>query len=123
MAISDILESIDREIAQLQQARTLLGGGTKPAAKNATDRLKKVAAAPKKATVVAPAAEKPAKSRGDTSLPRGESGSPRPSKSAGRRRRLLKRSSEPPYNGAFVRRRTKSAQSAALVSSSGQSGG
>jgi len=31
MAISDILASIDHEIAQLQQARTLLGGGVKPA--------------------------------------------------------------------------------------------
>ena len=35
MAISDILASIDHEIAQLQQARALLGGGAKPAAKKA----------------------------------------------------------------------------------------
>jgi hypothetical protein len=49
MAISDILASIDHEIAQLQQARTLLGGGVKPAAK--------------KAAVVAPAAAKPAKKK------------------------------------------------------------
>ena len=49
MAISDILASIDHEIAQLQQARTLLGGGVKPVAK--------------KAAVVAPAAAKPAKKK------------------------------------------------------------
>jgi hypothetical protein len=49
MAISDILASIDHEIAQLRQARTLLGGGVKPAAK--------------KAAVVAPAAAKPAKKK------------------------------------------------------------
>jgi hypothetical protein len=54
MAISDILASIDHEIAQLQQARTLLGGVAKPAAKKAPGRPKKVAAAPKKAAVVAP---------------------------------------------------------------------
>ena len=63
MAISDILASIDHEIAQLQQARTLLGGGAKPAAKKAPGRPKKVAAAPKKAAVVAPAAAKPAKKK------------------------------------------------------------
>jgi hypothetical protein len=63
MAISDILASIDHEIAQLQQARTLLGGVAKPAAKKAPGRPKKVAAAPKKAAVVAPAAAKPAKKK------------------------------------------------------------
>ena len=63
MAISDILAIIDHEIAQLQQARTLLGGGVKPAAKKAPGRPKKVAAAPKKAAVVAPAAAKPAKKK------------------------------------------------------------
>ena len=45
MGVSEILTQIDREIAQLQQARALLGGGTAPA--------------PKKAAA-APAAKKPA---------------------------------------------------------------
>ena len=63
MAISDILASIDHEIAQLQQARTLLSGGVKPVAKKAPGRPKKVAAAPKKAAAVAPAAAKPAKKK------------------------------------------------------------
>ena len=48
MGVSDILTQIDREIAQLQQARALLGGGA--------------AAAPKKAAA-APAAKKPAKKK------------------------------------------------------------
>jgi hypothetical protein len=54
MAISDILASIDHEIAQLQQARALLGGGAALAAKKSAGR-------PKKVTVVTPAAAKPAK--------------------------------------------------------------
>ena len=54
MAISDILASIDPEIAQLQQARALLGGGAALAAKKSAGR-------PKKVTVVTPAAAKPAK--------------------------------------------------------------
>lgn len=48
MGVSEILTQIDREIAQLQQARSLLGGGA--------------AAAPKKAAA-APAAKKPAKKK------------------------------------------------------------
>ena len=48
MGVSDILTQIDREIAQLQQARSLLGGGAAPA--------------PKKAAA-APAAKKPAKKK------------------------------------------------------------
>ena len=48
MGVSDILAQIDREIAQLQQARTLLTGGT--------------AAAPKKASA-APIAKKVAKKK------------------------------------------------------------
>lgn len=49
MGVSDILAQIDREIAQLQQARALLAGG---------------AAAPKKEkTAAAPAAKKVAKKK------------------------------------------------------------
>ena len=48
MGVSEILLQIDREIAQLQQARALLAGGS--------------AAAPKKAAA-APAAKKPAKKK------------------------------------------------------------
>ena len=48
MGVSEILAQIDKEIAQLQQVRSLLGG--------------KVAKAPKKAAA-APAAKKPAKKR------------------------------------------------------------
>lgn len=63
MAISDILASIDRDIAQLQQARALLGGGAAPTAKKA-GRPRKVVAAPKKAAkAAAPVATKPAKKK------------------------------------------------------------
>ena len=48
MGVSDILSQIDREIAQLQQARALLAGAP--------------VAAPKKAAA-APAAKKPAKKK------------------------------------------------------------
>ena len=48
MGVSEILTQIDREIAQLQQARALLGGGAAPAAKKAA---------------AAPAAKKPAKKK------------------------------------------------------------
>ena len=48
MGVSEILAHIDREIAQLQQARALLGGGS--------------AAAPKKAAT-APAAKKTGKKK------------------------------------------------------------
>jgi hypothetical protein len=54
MAISDILATIDREIAQLQQARALLSGSAVAAPKKSVGRPKKVvavAAAPKKAVV------------------------------------------------------------------------
>jgi hypothetical protein len=77
MAISDILASIDCDIAQLQQARALLSGGAPPAPKKAAaklkkvagdlkkaaGKLKKVAAATKKAAVVVPTATKPAKKK------------------------------------------------------------
>ena len=56
MAISDILASIDHDIAQLQQARALLSGGAAPTAKMTAGRLKKVVAA-------APVATKSAKKR------------------------------------------------------------
>ncbi len=48
MGVSEILSQIDREIAQLQQARAVLAGGS--------------VAAPKKAAA-APAAKKPAKKK------------------------------------------------------------
>jgi len=62
MAISDILATIDQEIAQLQQAHALLSGGAVAAPKKAVGRPKKVVAiavAPKKAA--APITAKPAK--------------------------------------------------------------
>jgi hypothetical protein len=62
MAISEILATIDQEIAQLQQARALLGGGAVVAPKKKVGRPRKIVAAPKKAAVVAaPVATKPAK--------------------------------------------------------------
>ncbi len=63
MAISDILANIDRDIAKLQQAYALLSGGTAPTAKKKAGRPRKIAAAPKKAATVAPAATKPAKKK------------------------------------------------------------
>jgi hypothetical protein len=44
MAISDILATIDREIAQLQRARALLGGGDLAAPKKPVGRPKKIVA-------------------------------------------------------------------------------
>ena len=61
MKISDILASIDRDIAQLQQARAFLSGGAAPAAKKTAGRPKKAAATPKKGAVVVPAAAKPSR--------------------------------------------------------------
>jgi hypothetical protein len=63
MAISEILATIDLEIAQLQQARALLSGGAAPAAKRAPGRPRKTVAAAKKSVVTAPAAAKPAKKK------------------------------------------------------------
>jgi hypothetical protein len=71
MAISDILASIDRDIAQLQQARALLGGDAAPAAKKSAGRPKKAAAAPKKVTVLTPAATKLAKKKKGNISPEG----------------------------------------------------
>ena len=50
MGVSDILAQIDHEIAQLQQARALLGGGAAPAPK-------------KEKAASAPAAKKAAKKK------------------------------------------------------------
>lgn len=56
MGVSEILATIDREIAQLQEARALLGGGAAPAAKKRVGR-------PKKAATVEHVAAKPAKKK------------------------------------------------------------
>ena len=63
MGVSEILATIDSEIAKLQQARALLSGLAAPAAKKKAGRPKKVAAASKKAAVVAHVSAKPAKKR------------------------------------------------------------
>lgn len=60
MAISDILATIDQEIAQLQQARALLSGDAVAAPKKRVGRPRK-AAAVAVAAKKAPAAAKPAK--------------------------------------------------------------
>jgi hypothetical protein len=57
VGVSDILKALDREIAQLQQARALLGGHTAPASKKKAGRPKKVVAA------VAPASVGPVKKK------------------------------------------------------------
>jgi hypothetical protein len=65
MAISDILATIDQEIAQLQQARALLSGSPVTAPKKSVGRPRKVVAAvikPVKAVKPAKAA-KPAKKK------------------------------------------------------------
>jgi mono/diheme cytochrome c family protein len=56
MGVSEILATIDHEIAQLQKAKALLGGGAAPAAKKKAGR-------PKKAAAVAPVSTKPAKKK------------------------------------------------------------
>ena len=53
MGVSEILIQIDREIAQLQQARALLGGGATVAFKKSK----------KEAVAAAPAAKKPLKKK------------------------------------------------------------
>ena len=61
VGVSEILAQIDREIAQLQQAKALLTGSAAPVAKRKPGRPKKVVAVvPKKAAAVAPAVKKPA---------------------------------------------------------------
>ena len=63
MGVSEILATIDSEIAKLQQARALLSGLAAPAAKKKVGRPKKAAVAARKAAVVARVSEKPAKRR------------------------------------------------------------
>jgi len=64
MGVSEILATIDFEIAQLQQAKALLTGSAAPVAKRKPGRPKKVVAVvPKKAAAVAPAVKKPAKKK------------------------------------------------------------
>jgi hypothetical protein len=87
MAISDILASIDCDIAQLQQARALLSGGAAPTAKKTAGRLKKVAGCTQEGSK---------KRRRGTSRLKGGSGSSRLSRSAGRRRRLRQQSNHRP---------------------------
>lgn len=62
MGVSEILASVDREIALLQQARSLLAGTAAPAAKKKVGRPRKIAAVPKKTATVALVA-KPAKKK------------------------------------------------------------
>lgn len=70
MAISEILASIDRDIARLQQARALLGGAPAPAKKTA-GRPRKAAVETKKGEAVAFAAVKPAKKKKRNLSPEG----------------------------------------------------
>ena len=64
MGVAEILATIDREIATLQQAKALLIGSAAPVAKRKVGRPKKVVAvAPRKAAVVAPVTAKPAKKK------------------------------------------------------------
>ena len=63
MGVSEILATIDQEIAQLQQARALLSGVPAPAAKKKAGRPRKSVAAAKKAVVIASTAAKPAKKK------------------------------------------------------------
>jgi hypothetical protein len=65
MALSEILASIDREIAQLQKARVLVAGINNSATKRKAGRPKKVAA------VVTTAAAKPAKKKKRNLSPEG----------------------------------------------------
>lgn len=71
MGVSEILASVDREIALLQQARALLSGNAAPAAKKAVGRPRKTAVAPKRAATVAPVAAKPAKKKKRNLSPEG----------------------------------------------------
>jgi hypothetical protein len=60
MGVSEILATIDHEIAQLQQARALLSGGAAPVEKKKAGRPKKVVAV---AAVVAKSAKTKKKKR------------------------------------------------------------
>jgi len=71
MGVSEILASVDREIALLQQARALLAGTTAPVAKKKVGRPKKIVAAVKKAAAVVPAAAKPSRKKKRNLSPEG----------------------------------------------------
>jgi hypothetical protein len=58
MAISDILATLDREIANLQQARALLSGGAASAGKKKAGRPRKAVAGSKAAAVTVKPAKK-----------------------------------------------------------------
>ncbi|MGC9157392.1 MAG: hypothetical protein ACP5FH_00265 [Terracidiphilus sp.] len=68
MAISEILANIDRDIARLQQARSLLSGDADAVKKKAGNSRKKIA--PKKASVT-PSASKTAKKKKRNLSPEG----------------------------------------------------
>jgi hypothetical protein len=63
MGISEILATIDSEIATLQQAHALLSGAVAPTSKKAAGRTKKKPGRPKKVAAVVPDAKKPAKKK------------------------------------------------------------
>jgi hypothetical protein len=63
MAISEILESIDLNIAKLQQARTLLAGGVVTAPTKSVGRPKKVVAVATKSATAVPSTTKPARKK------------------------------------------------------------
>jgi len=71
MGVSEILASVDREIALLQQARALLSGAAAPAAKKAVGRPRKIVAVPKKAVAVTAVAAKPSKKKKRNLSPEG----------------------------------------------------
>ncbi len=71
MGVSEILATIDHEIAQLQQARALLSGGVTPAAKKKAGRPRKSAAKLKKSAAAASSAAKPAKKKKRNLSPEG----------------------------------------------------
>jgi hypothetical protein len=63
MAISDVLASIDSDIARLRQARALLVGGAAPEVKRKAGRPKKAVVAPKKPAVAKSVVVKSAKKK------------------------------------------------------------
>jgi hypothetical protein len=72
MGVSEILATIDHEIAQLQQAKALLSGGVAPVAKRKAGRPKKiVAVAAKKAASLTPTLKKAAKKKKRNLSPEG----------------------------------------------------
>ena len=71
MGVSEILASVDREIALLQQARALLAGTAAPAAKKKVGRPKKFVAPVKKAAAVVSAPAKPSRKKKRNLSPEG----------------------------------------------------